>query len=45
MPYTVTCTLCSFTREMEALDDIFEFRDDHQATYGDEHVIEFELVQ
>ena len=44
MTYTVTCTLCEFQREIDELDDVFEFRDTHQATYGDNHIIEFELL-
>ena len=45
MTYTVTCTLCEFQREFDELDGIFEFRDTHQATYGDNHVIEWELIE
>ncbi|MDL0130281.1 hypothetical protein PNP59_04925 [Halobacterium salinarum] len=44
MPYIVTCTLCEFQREIDALEDVFEFRDTHQATYGEDHVIEWELT-
>lgn len=44
VPYITTCTLCEFRREIDELDDVFEFRDAHQATYGDGHVIEWELA-
>lgn len=43
--YTFTCTRCEFQREIDALDDVFEFRDTHQANYGDNHIIEFELLE
>lgn len=45
MPYEVTCTICTFEREIEALDDVFEFRDQHQNTYGPGHRIEFERLE
>lgn len=44
MPYLVTCTLCAFEYELQGVEDVFEFRDEHQRKYGDDHVIEFELV-
>jgi hypothetical protein len=45
MPYTVTCTLCSFEYEMDELDDVLDFEDEHQRKYGDDHVIEFQLIR
>ena len=42
MTYIVTCTLCEFQREIDELEAVFEFRDTHQANYGDKHIIEFE---
>ncbi|MFB6268475.1 MAG: hypothetical protein ABEH83_00925 [Halobacterium sp.] len=44
MPYAVTCKLCSFERELDTLEDVLEFRDDHQRRYGPGHHIEFELL-
>jgi len=45
VPYTATCALCDFQREIDELADVFEFRDTHQATYGEDHVIEWELIE
>jgi len=45
LPYIIDCTLCEFQREIDALADVFEFRDTHQATYGEDHVIEWELIE
>lgn len=44
MVYSVTCTLCTFELEFDDIEAVRDFRDEHQRKYGDDHVIEFELL-
>ena len=45
MVYSVTCAECDFRHEIGQLDEVFRFQGTHREEYGEEHVLEFEMLR
>lgn len=44
MTYIVTCSECTFQHEMEGVEDVLDFQEEHRAERGEQHILEFQLV-
>lgn len=43
--YRVTCPVCGFQHEIDEVDAVFDFQEEHREQYGEHHLLEFELIQ
>lgn len=44
MTYIVTCSECVFQYEMEEVEDVLDFQEEHRAEYGERHILEFQMI-
>lgn len=43
--YRVTCPVCGLEQEIDEVDAVFDFQEEHREEYGERHLLEFELLQ
>ena len=44
MTYIVTCPECAFEYEMEEVEDVLDFQEEHRADRSERHILEFQMV-
>lgn len=44
MVYLVSCTACDLEDEIETLEDVLNRQESHEAKFGSDHFVEFELL-